>query len=186
MRTVRNTYFAFDLVQMGSRVYIPTMGRFLSVDPIEGGVDNNYVDPPDPVNDFDLDGTFIETGLDVAGLAYDINVFKKNRSLGNAGFLIWSAASIALPGVPGSWGARTGGKIIKGYTKHGIDQAISRDGVGVATKAILSAAKNPQRIIKQSGGRVMYRGKDAVVVLNKYGKIITTWALNTRGWRLKK
>jgi hypothetical protein len=41
---------------MGARIYIPLLGRFLQVDPIEGGVDNNYVYPPDPVNDFDLTG----------------------------------------------------------------------------------------------------------------------------------
>jgi hypothetical protein len=41
---------------MGERVYIPSLGRFIQTDPIEGGADNAYVYPPDPVNDFDLDG----------------------------------------------------------------------------------------------------------------------------------
>ena len=41
---------------MGARVYIPVLGRFLQVDPIEGGTDNNYVYANDPVNQFDLDG----------------------------------------------------------------------------------------------------------------------------------
>ncbi|HUS25895.1 MAG TPA: RHS repeat-associated core domain-containing protein [Nevskiaceae bacterium] len=50
------TAFALSPTEMGARVYLSSTGRFLSVDPIEGGTPNNYVYPPDVVNDFDLDG----------------------------------------------------------------------------------------------------------------------------------
>ena len=63
-----------------------------------------------------------------------------------------------------------------GYTRHGLNQAISRDlGRGVHPSAIHDAITKPIRTVPQSGGRTMYIGNDATVVLNQNGKIITTY-----------
>jgi len=48
--------FAIMPIQMSVRVYIAQLGRFLQVDPVEGGTDNAYAYVNDPVNDYDLNG----------------------------------------------------------------------------------------------------------------------------------
>ncbi len=73
---------ALATIEMGARQYVPSIGRFLQVDPVEGGSCNDYdYVCGDPVNRFDLGGTCLEDlcvgeALIVEGLiAYGFNHF---------------------------------------------------------------------------------------------------------------
>ena len=73
---------------------------------------------------------------------------------------------------------------ITGFTKHGINNALSKNNHGVNEKAMLDAVKNPTKIFPQEfRTKFKFVGKNAVVVLNKVGKVVTTWARNKSGWR---
>jgi len=92
-----------------------------------------------------------------------------------------------MEAVRGKWAIVVGrvvGVVITGYTRHGLHRAIGGGRPGVSPKAILDAVRNPVKIInKVDRETIRYVGRDASVLLNQAGKIVTTWSRNRGGHR---
>lgn len=114
--------------------------------------------------------------------------------------MVWTLTlSPAIKKIPSPLKGRAGASVVRatrveaaiagkitGYTKHGINQAISREGHGVSPKAILDAVKNPVKVVRQPKGVVQYVGKSAKVVLNDKGEVITVVAKTSKAFRVRR
>jgi RHS repeat-associated protein len=94
------------LLLLGHRYYDPSLGRFLSRDPIKDGGNWYAYCANNPITYADPQGLIFETILDIGGFIYDAAEFVRSPSWGSGLRALWSLGSIFIPGVPGSWIAR--------------------------------------------------------------------------------
>ncbi|MEP5701053.1 MAG: hypothetical protein ABJN43_20675, partial [Sneathiella sp.] len=119
---------------------------------------------------------------------------RAGSAIGNAGISVAAMVPGAGHGATAAkWAARGAGKAgsssagkITGYTKHGLNQAIGRDGgKGVKAQEMLNAVRDPKKVVEQANGTVKYQGKKATVILNNDGKVVTTYG-KSRGPQIWK
>ncbi len=119
------------MIQMGARQYSPILARFLEVDPIEGGVNNDYGYVSDAINQRDLTGAAV-TGFCLSGsigafVVASISACFLQDAKGWAmmGTFSWGAG-VAL-GVSVSWfyaGATDDAADLRSRNRYGKDQMV--------------------------------------------------------------
>jgi RHS repeat-associated protein len=194
------------LIYMRAREYDPSTAQFLSVDPLVASTHAPYNYAEDnPLNEADPTGlgNWLNLGIPSPGeVAESLNPVKyyeeEIESYENGcGYFASVAHGLegAVVGVLDASGAGEEelgveaadqgiGGVIKGYTQHGLEQAIERDaGRGVSPSAILDAVRSPLSETVQSNGAIKYVGQNAVVVVRSDGQVITTYARNSAGLR---
>ena len=191
-----------DEYYLRARQYNPHINRFTTRDPVFG----RFKDPltlhvylyclNDPVNCTDPTGQFtlpeVKTtltgwatmfGSSAYGFGHQIMAFAQRVYY--AAMIRAGEISLLMHGMSSSSGGSSN-LPITGYTRHGIESAISHDGVGVAPWAILETVLHPVKTIVQADGSIKYIGENAVVLLNQAGQVITTWALHSGAWRYNR
>ena len=174
---------------MGVRLYTPVLGRFLSVDPVEGGSANTYdYTNADPINEIDLDGKWSRKRA--------WNWVKRNKyniALTAAGFI--PGVGVGVMAYRSLRGAQTAYKAarylagpsrnIAGHTRHGLNRAIGMQRPGVSHRAMLDAVRSGKRSlgIGTRGHTWRHTGRDAVVILNRQGCVVSCWPRGRAGIR---
>jgi RHS repeat-associated protein len=196
------------LQYLRARSYDPVTGQFMSRDPLAAltGAPYSYAmnnpasgsDPSGLCNMNIFSGSFWTEGNCISEsplnpLPYykaEINSIENGCSywdsvqhgLKGAGVLTFDTALLAT-GAEAAAAAGDTSAEITGFTSHGLEQVLARDGVGVSDQALQDAVSSPLEVIPQADGAVKYVGQDATVVLNEDGEVITAWANNKAGWR---
>jgi RHS repeat-associated protein len=155
------------LTLMGVRLYSPTLGRFLSVDPVPGGSANNYAYPTDPVNAFDLNGQWwhwLGTALTVAVAAATVASF--------FGCAVCGAAVFAYDVISAGYHAyhRNFGSLawdVVGIAGFGAGIFISR-GLSRASREYSAMSRKAARLARS--GRSYYHARRFATVSRSYSR----------------
>ena|GEM_PF-1713006 len=192
---------------LNARWYDPVILRFTGRDPVRGG----FREPltlhaylycmNDPLNATDPTGEFLgnmlsnKWGMKMQAAAFSagsavmrfaqrvVDVINYRNWMSHLALRGKDALGRGLDVVLRNY--RSAARTITGYTRHGLNSAISHDGVGVSPQAILDTTRNPLQVIQQSNGTTKYVGDQAVVVLNEVGEVVTTWATSSQAWRMQ-
>ena len=189
------------LTYVHARYLDTTSHSFLSVDPIIYSLSQDYLLDPQQMNSYiyarnnpivykDPNGQWIESGLDIAALAYDLNELREARENGTASwknyaYIAGDGVGLALPGVTGvglgmravgrgddAYKAFNGAKQIIGQASENISKntgfiQITKDSIQhvVDRHAWNSPAKDASKLAK---------GVDPVALINKAKDITPT------------
>ena len=156
---------------MGARVDIPALGRFLQVDPVEGGGDNAYAYVNDPVNEDDLDGKIAPL---IAFAAWQLGRIAVQQVVKYA---VKHAAKQAVPQVAKKAFVASGKKVVQKVTvkKVGTIARIAKatkEGVSIGRQVYASKSFG---ISSRYFGNARF-GLNGAGKFNNYGKLRVGWS----------